>query len=1235
MISYLRGYGRVARLTTLTTLQMDIIPMNKLLYSYPDEQDMTARDIQEMIYRRLEFSELETDAEPKRITPGEYFPYQELGRRYMFPYDRMLCIMEPGTGKTCYNIGIAEKIRMIHDWVDTTMDTRNNIKRCYVLTSSDLLVSEFNYQFICRCTDGRYMSEKIRSARKSTGRSLQVNKIVKEFYDVMSYFDFNNIIKDLKDEQIIEKFSDCMFFFDEVHTFRNSDTKSQRETSIAYANIHNLVHISERIKVVLNTATPMIDNVNEVIPLINLIVKMDEQLDEEEGVEGLSIEELSQLLKGKVVFVRARPFKLNVIENGIDIRVSTEQAEDQHRLTIEGPQLEDEVSIRVVPVLLSEFQSEMYYEDYGTRRYTENSYLNTSQKAFFASDDPILNRVRDGPGQASMTVNEGFRQVLDEIEEFSGKIDMLLDSFYNDPGLHFVYWSYLEGGLNILAAILLTDGMERFSGMSSPYEREVTAGSRTKTSYMSEYCVSTNEDGESQFTRFSARFDKRPRFAILSGTNKAVHSRMIKEVVVHPDNLDGEYIKVLIASPVAKLGINLSNVSHVHILGPMWNLGNMIQAEYRSIRSESHTDLYNRLMRRKREKILNGEPLTPEEESEMVNIHINRYCAIPRYLDEEYLNSIGLSYEDPTDELYSYMLNNMTNQDLLPYLNRDIPQLRGPDIIQYPLSIDIYMYRRSVTKEIGIREMIRTMKRIAIDCNNNKSRNVVVDGQPGSLVCDYQACDYDCLYDPAIEDPDGILKGSEQQSYSALYMHDIMDRCRKVIDEEIEKVGSISWSDMLSLIDDDRTLELIVRHQIPQRLIGEYDQKYFTDRQGMPMYTMVNRRGIWLSNYLSSRIIGDVVPNPKQYFEKISLGMVIEQIAGRLTEYTDEDIQDIIDNDPTMTLTKKVSILESGILNDDQRIMDPFRHYIFVIPKRILRTYREGNRIVNETRIVPDEFEYIHIYPSDTKSPYLISSLYRSIPEPPTRARIYDTERGRWRNMNERDYVIYKENLDEALKEKIEPFESQDVIAYTDLIDYRLRLINHKQHVASLPEDNQYLVDFEMPDGTIKRRYIGPQGPRGRLCHNWDIDLMAESLYDVDRIASMLTLISKIAENPNIDTRVFNVLNSYIDDDQSLEPLHALYDRVLNAGQEFSFDDLPVEDLPGFDDPYDVLFNLLGRQYYDREGRPHARMNTVEWDVPKMLFVNLILLAYPSSEDICRTWNLEEIFDRQGALYRM
>lgn len=1192
--------------------------MNKLIYSYPDENDMDAREVQEMMYKRLEFSELETDAEPKRITPGEYFPYQELGRRYMFPYDRMLCIMEPGTGKTCYNIAIAEKVRMIHNWVDTTITIRSNIKRCYVLTSSDLLVSEFNYQFICRCTDGRYMSDKIRSAQKSTGRSLQVNKIVKEFYDVMSYFDFNRMIKGLSDAQIIERFSDCMFFLDEVHTFRNSDTRSQRDTSIAYTNIHNLLHVSQRIKVVLNTATPMMDNMNEIIPLINMIVSLDEQLDESEGVENLSFEQLASLMKGRVVFVRARPFKLNIIENGIGLRVPTEQIVGQ------DTSLADEVEVKVVPVLLSEFQSEAYYENFGSRQYTDNSYLNTIQKAFFYSDDEELNRVRDGAGQSSMVVNEGFREVLDQLEDFSAKAHQLLDMINSETGIHFVYWNYLEGGLNILAALLLTEGLERFSGMVSPYEREVGRGSRSTTSVMSEYCVSTNEDGENQFTEFSSAFPRRMRFAILSGTNKPVHSRLIKEVMVHPDNIDGDYIKVLIASPVAKLGINLSNVKQIHILGPMWNLGNMIQAEYRSIRSESHTDLYNRLMRRKREKMISGEPLTEEEENEVVNIYINRYCAIPRYLDESYLNQLGYSYNDPTDELFDYMMTNMTNTDIIPHLNRSIPQLhQGVDIQHYPLSIDVYMYRRSVEKEIGIRELLRSMKRLAIDCNNNMARNRVVDGIEGSLVCDYQECDYTCLYDPTIEDPSGELKGSEQQSYGALYMHDILDKCRTIIERMLTTHGSISWSNLLSLVSE-RDGKLIIDHQVLQRLVGEYDQSHRIDTAGMPMYTLANQHGIWLSNYLSSHIDGDVVPNTQQYLEKMPLSLVISQLEQDQVLYTDQDIQDILDDVTSMTLARKLSILEKGILDQDERILELFSHYIFITPKRILRTYREGNRLVNESRVVPGEYEYIHMYPSETKSSYIVSTLFKNVPHPASKSRIYDTERRRWRNMNARDYDTYLESMERELAERISDIDSRDVLAYTNLIDYRLRLINYKQHAETMIEQGRNPDDIR-----------GPFGPRGRLCFNWDIDLLAESLYDVDSLSFMRNIIGYIQSNPDIEDYVQNNLAAYIRDNQDLQPLVPLFTSIINAGQEFDWTMLPDRDLPGLDDPYDTLYELLRLQYYSLDNREHVRMKTIDWTVPQLAFVNLVLLTFASSAIICAQLDVEGIFDRAGLLYRM
>ena len=1187
------------------TLEMKAISMNELLYSYPDIDEMSAKEIQEMMYKKLEFSELETGTTTRRIRPGEYFPYQTLGQRYMFPYDRMLCIMEPGTGKTCFNIGIAEKVRMIQQWVDVTIQHRSNIKRCYVLTDSNLLVAEFNYQFICRCTDGRYMSEGIRSAGKSTGRTLQINSIVGEFYEPSTYYEFNSQVEKMTDEEIINRFSDCMFFLDEVHTFRNSDTGNKTTTDKMYSMIHHIVHTAKRIKLTLNTATPMVDNVSEIIPLINLIVPMDQQLDESHGIDDMNDDQYAELLKGKIMFVRSQPFRLNIIENGIDILVPKD---DGSNIT--------EVSTKVIPVLMSDNQTKLYYVDYGTRRYTDNSYLDTIYKSSFRSGDPNLDKVSDSRGQHNMQINEGFKDVLDNIYEYSAKYEYLLNYIETHDGTHYIYWNYLEGGLNIIAALLLSAGYERFTGIESPFKREVTTRRKPGISIMSEYCVSTNEEGENKFTSFSEDiFPKKPRFAILSGSNKDGHSKLIKETMIHPDNLDGDYIKILIVSPVGKLGINLNNISHVHTIGAHWNKGNEIQAEGRAIRSESHVDLYNRLVKEREYNLKHGIPLTPQQESLMVDIHINRYCAIPRYLDESYLRTQGLSYDDQSDELFEFLLDNISNPEIISFLRKDIPQLSTTDITRYPLSIDEYMYRLGVEKEINIRKMLRIMKRIAVDCNNNLERNVVKDGIDGSLECDYEICGYTCLYDPSIEDPNGELKGSIQDSYAALYLDKLIEKCREIINRSIFLKGYITWSDITSELNPNEG-DIALRHKVYMRLTQEYDRVYTIDRNGKPAYYMVNQHGIWTIDYLSSKVNGTVLTDGRHGFlEKIPLARVLESFSSDTHEYTDKDLQDIINNAPDMTLINKLNILEKGILDNDPRVLEIFKHYIFNLPKKVLRSYRVGNVIEYESHDVPGERALIHIFPSDTKSSYIVSSLFMTISKPASKSRIYDVERKRWRNMNERDYKAYVDDMQKELDRRISDIDSNDIFAYTNIIDYRLRLINHKQHREArrgMKED-------------VRAR------SRGLLCLNWPIDLMAETLYDVDADEFMKNLLAQFKVHMNVSQTYRKQIDNYVSTNPELRPIRRYYNDITSKPDEFSWDGVIRYNLV----TEELMMSLARIQYDAIEGRVNERFNDIYWDMKKLIFINLLMLSFVNSSGVCRCMNIQEIFERNNLLYRM
>lgn len=82
------------------------------------------------------------------------------------------------------------------------------------------------------------------------------------------------------------------------------------------------------------------------------------------------------------------------------------------------------------------------------------------------------------------------------------------------------------------------------------------------------------------------------RYAVI--TNQTTTIREIKNVIKRynkSDNMNGDYISVIIGSEVISEGYSLRNVQEEHILTPYWNYSEISQAISRGIRAGSHRDL--------------------------------------------------------------------------------------------------------------------------------------------------------------------------------------------------------------------------------------------------------------------------------------------------------------------------------------------------------------------------------------------------------------------------------------------------------------------------------------------------------------------------------------------------------------------------------------------------------------------------------------------------------------------
>ena len=233
-------------------------------------------------------------------------------------------------------------------------------------------------------------------------------------------------------------------------------------------------------------------------------------------------------------------------------------------------------------------------------------------------------------------------------------------SLEEKPGNTFAYLDQVEGsGVILLGLILERLGFENFISNDSTIVN-------TKTGKIRE------------------GFEKKKRFALITG--KTTNLRNILKVFNSMSNMDGEYIQILLASEVARDGINIKNVLRGYILSAGWHESGMHQALSRFIRADSHTELLNRHLLDFGEKV---------PKNYKIKVDVYRMAAV-----------------QPGE------------------LSREISDYSKT-------SIDIRNYLESEKKDIRIKRITRFMKVCAFDAYLNYERNFRKADKEFAKVSDY------------------------------------------------------------------------------------------------------------------------------------------------------------------------------------------------------------------------------------------------------------------------------------------------------------------------------------------------------------------------------------------------------------------------------------------------------------------------------------------------------------------
>ena len=151
------------------------------------------------------------------------------------------------------------------------------------------------------------------------------------------------------------------------------------------------------------------------------------------------------------------------------------------------------------------------------------------------------------------------------------KLVSIINRIIKADGVCFIYTDFVNGSGSILiGALLELFGFKLYE--PSKQDFITTAGTEVKVICPDESAQKLN-------------INKQLRYGVLYGDR--AKNRQIINMANTSENWRGEYVKVLIATPKSREGINLLHVTTTDIVGPGWNEANNYQAVRRTIRASS------------------------------------------------------------------------------------------------------------------------------------------------------------------------------------------------------------------------------------------------------------------------------------------------------------------------------------------------------------------------------------------------------------------------------------------------------------------------------------------------------------------------------------------------------------------------------------------------------------------------------------------------------------------------
>lgn len=796
-------------------------PSIKNVNSYDYYPDIKDPNFIEQLIPRKEFWKLRASREPTTMEekcnpkrPFRKLPHQEFLENYIqmeTPYNGILIFQGVGSGKTCAAILIAMGFRQLLKRLHRGSKYAEN-KKVFVLTPGDKIQDNFrkellNFDKLFRSTKGMTPSQLLTlegESQQCTGQKYmpeleslkilpkeqiekRIQKKINNDFEFLNHQAFANRVhsvigkndigelwdykQDLTEEQrkrINRRYRNRVFVIDEIHNIRdNVDNKVPPVIKVLVENADNL-------RIVLMSATPMVDSPQEIIYIINLLLandrrptlKMNEIFDRNGNfVEG-GEEQLSRASVGYISYLRSETpdrFPLRIIPKD---SILIQPKFDWKEIPIEE---ENQMKYnRLLPVEFSSSHWEQYAKEWKKYKDEKNEEeeekeeeiideeQQTDRKRYIPfiylsniwipmKDGSFAKKETDGYGMGEKgkgafqkikgSSYHGFQYRLrswayenekpfihiSNLEKYSSKMFQIYNCVNACRGISLISSRWKSFGVIPMALVLEMNGFRRFTGAGETQllDKRTLLSGHTEDYAICAYCGTIRKNANHILSHDEPLVDEKQypgdRKHVFKNASYALVTgetdfTEIKKTLLSPSNQWGGEIKILLGTDAIAEGVDTKNIRQVHIMEPRYNWSAMEQIVGRATRNCSHIGLP---MDKRNVEIFNWVSVVSKQniQTELVNIRYYRRAEIKDVRIKHVEHVLKISAVDC-----------FLNKELNLFFPEDIESWLGSEFKNGKLKIQTSM---------------------------GEKRTITVGDTPFSRICDYRSvCQYKCLWEP-------------------------------------------------------------------------------------------------------------------------------------------------------------------------------------------------------------------------------------------------------------------------------------------------------------------------------------------------------------------------------------------------------------------------------------------------------------------------------------------------------